>query len=75
MYKRQVLDALRHKKHFSHFTVEDAVEAALKIGAKQTYFVHMCHDLEHEATNQKLPEGMALAHDGLVWEVEASYQC
>lgn len=70
-----VLDALRHKKHFSHFTVEDAVEAALKIGAKQTYFVHMCHDLEHEATNRKLPEGMALAHDGLVWEVEASYQC
>jgi phosphoribosyl 1,2-cyclic phosphate phosphodiesterase len=31
----------------------------------QTYFTHMSHELEHEATNASLPAGMALAYDGL----------
>ena len=34
-------------------------------GAKRTYFTHMSHDLEHEATNAALPAGMELAYDGL----------
>ena len=70
-----VLDALRRKPHFSHFSVDQAVQAARRIGSQQTYFVHMCHDLEHDATNRELPEGMALAHDGLVWDVEAARPC
>lgn len=63
-----VLDALRHKKHPTHLTVNDAVNIADRVGAKRTYFVHMTHDLGHEETNRSLPEGMALAHDGLVLE-------
>ncbi len=60
-----VLDALRHRHHPTHLTLERAVDLAQKIGAPRTYFVHMAHDLPHEATNAALPEGMALAHDGL----------
>ena len=70
-----VLDALRRKPHFSHFSLRQAVEAARRIGACRTYFVHMCHDLEHAATNRELPEGMALAHDGLTWDLEADTRC
>lgn len=61
-----VLDALRHRRHPTHFTVQEAVSAADRIGAKRTYFVHMTHDLPHEETNQSLPDGMELAYDGLV---------
>jgi phosphoribosyl 1,2-cyclic phosphate phosphodiesterase len=41
------------------------VEAARRIAARRTFFTHMTHDLAHAATNERLPEGMALAHDGL----------
>ena len=64
-----VLDALRERAHASHFNVEQAVAAATRIGARQTYFTHMAHDLGHEATCARLPAGMALAYDGLTLSI------
>ncbi|MBO6513249.1 MAG: MBL fold metallo-hydrolase [Phycisphaerales bacterium] len=61
-----VLDALRHRPHSTHFTVQQAVEEAQRVGASRTYFVHMTHDLGHATTNMELPEGVELAYDGLV---------
>jgi phosphoribosyl 1,2-cyclic phosphate phosphodiesterase len=61
-----VLDALRHRRHPTHLTVDQAVNIAERVGAKQTYFVHMAHDLPHETTDAALPEGVHLAWDGLV---------
>ena len=43
--------------------------AATRIGAGRTFFTHMAHDLGHAATCARLPEGMALAHDGLTLEI------
>jgi phosphoribosyl 1,2-cyclic phosphate phosphodiesterase len=60
-----VLDALRPKPHPTHFSLEQAVEVALKLKAKRTLFTHMSHELEHEATNASLPPGIELAYDGL----------
>lgn len=60
-----VLDALRPRGHATHFSLEQAIEVARSLETKQTYFVHMSHELEHEVTNAALPDGMALAHDGL----------
>jgi phosphoribosyl 1,2-cyclic phosphate phosphodiesterase len=59
-----VLDALQYRKHTTHFSLEEAVEAARRIGAKQTYFTHIAHALGHEATNRDLPPEMRLAFDG-----------
>jgi phosphoribosyl 1,2-cyclic phosphate phosphodiesterase len=64
-----VLDALRHRPHPTHFTVDQAVEMARRIGARQTYFTHIAHDLGHAATCASLPAGMALAHDGLQLDI------
>jgi phosphoribosyl 1,2-cyclic phosphate phosphodiesterase len=61
-----VLDALRERPHPSHFCVRDAIAAAERIGAAQTLFTHMAHDLGHAATCARLPAGMSLAYDGLV---------
>jgi phosphoribosyl 1,2-cyclic phosphate phosphodiesterase len=61
-----VLDALQFsKRHLTHYTVEEAVEVARRIGATQTYFTHMAHGVSHESGNARLPAGMQFAYDGL----------
>jgi phosphoribosyl 1,2-cyclic phosphate phosphodiesterase len=60
-----VLDALRRKPHPTHFTLEQAIVMARRIGASRTYFTHIAHDLGHAAVSAELPPGMALAYDGL----------
>jgi len=64
-----VIDALRHRPHPTHFTLAEATAAATRIGAAQTLFTHICHDLPHADTCAGLPPGMALAHDGQVVDV------
>jgi phosphoribosyl 1,2-cyclic phosphate phosphodiesterase len=60
-----LLDALRPAGHATHFSLEEAIEVARELAPRQTYFTHMSHELEQEATNAKLPASMALAYDGL----------
>ena len=64
-----VTSALRRRPHPTHMSLEQAVAAAERIGAGQTWLTHMCHDLEHEATNARLPSRIQLASDGLTFEV------
>ena len=59
-----VLDALQRKKHTTHFSLEEAIEEARRIKAKQTLFVHIAHQMAHAQTNRELPEHMQLAYDG-----------
>jgi phosphoribosyl 1,2-cyclic phosphate phosphodiesterase len=59
------LSALRHQPHPSHATLEQALAWARRIGARQTWFTHIAHDLGHEETNRNLPENTKLAYDGL----------
>ena len=65
-----VLDALRRRRHSTHFSLDEAVEMAVRIGARQTYFTHMTHDLLHADTCNSLPPDMTLAYDGLVVDVD-----
>jgi len=60
-----VLSALRRTPHPSHSTLEQSVGWARRIGARQTWFTHIAHDLGHEETNRTLPANMQLAYDGL----------
>jgi phosphoribosyl 1,2-cyclic phosphate phosphodiesterase len=60
-----ILEAVRRTPHPAHFHLDGAVEMARRIGARRTYFTHIAHQLGHEETNRELPDGMALAYDGL----------
>ncbi len=60
-----VLSALRYDPTEVHFTIEEAIAFSEKVGAKQTFFTHIAHELDHDKTNQKLTPQIRLAHDGL----------
>jgi phosphoribosyl 1,2-cyclic phosphate phosphodiesterase len=64
-----ILDALRYRPHPTHFSLEEAIAAAERIGAARTIFTHLSHDVDHGAPKVALPDGMELGYDGLVFTV------
>ena len=64
-----VLDALRHRPHPSHLTIEQAQAVAGQVGASLTLFTHLCHEAEHAAVEQGLPPAIRVAYDGMKIEV------
>jgi phosphoribosyl 1,2-cyclic phosphate phosphodiesterase len=65
-----VLNALRREHHISHFTLNEAVNLAQELNAKQTYFTHISHQLGlHKEVNNELPNNIQLAFDGLQIEI------
>ncbi|MDE6498132.1 MAG: MBL fold metallo-hydrolase [Muribaculaceae bacterium] len=63
-----VINALRPEEHLSHMNLEQALEAAARVGARHTWLTHMSHHMPPHAT-VTLPAGVALAHDGLTIEI------
>ena len=63
------LDALRHRPHPTHSTVERSLGWVKELKPARAYFTHICHDLPHEATEKSLPENVHLAYDGLEIDV------
>ena len=63
------LDALRHKPHPTHSTVERSLESVEKLTPRRAFFTHICHDLGHACTEERLPPHVRLAYDGLEIEV------
>jgi phosphoribosyl 1,2-cyclic phosphate phosphodiesterase len=59
------LDALRDRPHPTHFSVSEALAVVARLRPRRAYFTHICHDLDHELTNRRLPPGIELAYDGL----------
>ncbi|MDQ3111709.1 MAG: MBL fold metallo-hydrolase [Bacteroidota bacterium] len=61
-----VLNALRHEKHISHFTLAQALELIDELKPKQAYLTHISHQLgRHEEVEKELPGNVRLAFDGL----------
>lgn len=55
--------------HPTHFNVEEAVDAARRVGAERTYLTHLTHRLAHAELADALPTGIQPAHDGLRIEI------
>jgi phosphoribosyl 1,2-cyclic phosphate phosphodiesterase len=64
------LDALRHKPHPTHSTVEASLKAVERIRPQRAFFTHISHDLRHESTQSQLPPHVRLAYDTLELEVD-----
>jgi len=55
--------------HPGHFSMEEAVATARRLGAARTYITHIAHRTSHEEIERRLPAGVAPAYDGLVVEL------
>lgn len=64
-----ILDALRYRRHPTHFTLAEAIVAAERIGAERTIFTHLTHDVDHGNLELTLPPGVELGWDGLTFDV------
>ncbi|WP_411275649.1 MBL fold metallo-hydrolase [Daejeonella sp.] len=61
-----VINALQKESHVSHLTFDEAIDLAQEIGAAETYLTHISHRLgTHANISVELPNGIALAYDGL----------
>ena len=60
-----VIDALRDEPHATHFSVDQALAAAERVGAKRVWLTHISCNLVHAETDAKLPPHVRVAHDGL----------
>jgi len=61
-----VLNALRKKKHISHFNLDEAVAMVKELQVPTGYFTHISHQLgRHAEVEAGLPDGIHLAWDGL----------
>jgi phosphoribosyl 1,2-cyclic phosphate phosphodiesterase len=66
-----VINALLPRPHPLHLSIPEAVAAAQRIGARQSFLTHLTHDTPHAELAARLPAGIAPAYDGLVIEVGA----
>jgi phosphoribosyl 1,2-cyclic phosphate phosphodiesterase len=65
--KIMVLNALREKKHISHFNLAEAIEIIQQLKVPEAYFIHLSHQIgKHHDVEKNLPAGIHLAYDGLV---------
>lgn len=61
-----VLNALRKRKHLSHFNLEEALEMVERLQPKRAYFTHLSHLMgTHAETAKDLPDNVHIAYDGL----------
>jgi phosphoribosyl 1,2-cyclic phosphate phosphodiesterase len=65
-----ILDALRYRPHSTHFSVEEAMEAAARIGARRTILTHLAHEVDYGAPKVPLAPGVELGYDGLAFDVD-----
>lgn len=67
--KHLTLNTVSYHPHHSHFSYEEALALAKKIGAEHTWLTHLAHAFpRHEEFMKQLPEGVAPAYDGLIIE-------
>ncbi len=60
-----VVDALRTAPHPTHFSLEEALEAAGQTRAGEVWLTHLSHEYDAAVWENRLPAGVRLAWDGL----------
>ncbi len=68
--KTLVINALRKEKHFSHYSLPEAIDVVGQIAPQKAYLTHISHEMGlHDCVQAELPDNIYLAYDGLEVEV------
>jgi phosphoribosyl 1,2-cyclic phosphate phosphodiesterase len=68
--KYLVINALRQKKHISHFTLNEATEIIREFSPRKAFITHISHQMGlTKQVDPKLPENTQLAYDGLQLDI------
>ena len=61
-----VINCVRRGRHISHYSLEEALAVAKRVGAKHTWITHLSHQLPcHAELAAELPDDIQPAYDGL----------
>ena len=64
-----IINCVKSGKHISHFSIEEAIEVAQKVSARNSWLTHLSHQLpQHQTLIETLPDGIRPAYDGLILE-------
>lgn len=64
-----IINCVKYGKHISHYSLEEAVEVAQRVGARHSWLTHLSHQLPcYNELAAELPEGILPAYDGLILE-------
>lgn len=65
-----VINALRHKEHYSHFNLTQALQVINEINPKRAYLTHISHEMgQYIDIAPTLPDHIFMAYDGLKVEI------
>lgn len=64
-----IINALRRERHLSHFSLEEALDLAGRVGARRTILTHVSHEMGLYREIE-LPFGVELAYDGMSFRTE-----
>jgi phosphoribosyl 1,2-cyclic phosphate phosphodiesterase len=61
-----VVNALRPENHYSHFTIDEAMQLVNDVKPERAYFTHMSHQFGlHEEVEKTFPATVRVGYDGL----------
>lgn len=64
------INALRKKKHYSHFNLDEALDVIRRVNPITAYLTHSSHHIGlYDVECHKLPPGVHLAYDGLTFDL------
>lgn len=67
-----IVDALRPAVHPTHFSLEEALDAAKEARAREVWLTHLSHDYHAGVAKHELPAGVKMAWDGLQISLSAA---
>ncbi|MEO8504619.1 MAG: MBL fold metallo-hydrolase [Acidobacteriota bacterium] len=65
-----ILDALRYRSHPTHFSIDEALAVVADLTPRRTILTHIAHEVEHAEASARLPAGVEIGYDGLIFDVD-----
>lgn len=71
--KYLIVNALRHQKHMSHFSLPEAIKLISDFSPRKGFIIHVSHQMGlYKDLVKELPDNICIAYDGLSFDLDIS---